>query len=84
MLHNPMQMLAFANNEIRESFGLQISIQKCISVIWMAIIFPIKEILIKLNSESFLFYINIALLLILKKQSRLNKYNVIISCDKSA
>jgi hypothetical protein len=78
MLHNPMQMLAFANNEIKESFGLQISIQKFISVIWIAIIFPIKEILIKLNSESFLFYLNITLLLILKKQSRLNKYNVII------
>ena len=78
MLHSPMLMLAFANNEIRESIGLQISIQTFISVIWMAVIFPIKEILIKLNSESFLFYLNIALLLILKKQSRSSKNNTII------
>ena len=78
MLHSPMLMLAFANNEIRDSFGLQISIQNVIGVIWMAIIFPIKEILIKLNSESFLFYLNIALLLILTKQSRVNKCNTLI------
>jgi len=78
MLHSPMLMLAWANNEIRESFGLQTSIQRFISMAWIAIIFPIKEILIKLNSESFLFYLNIALLFILKKQSRASKNNVTI------
>ena len=78
MLHSPMLMLAFANNEIRESLGLQTSIQHFIGVVWMAIIFPIKEILIKLNSESFLFYLNIALLFILKNQSRASKNNVAI------
>ena len=78
MLHNPMQMLAFANIEVRESFVFQGGILKLISVIGAAIVFPIKEILMKLNSESFLFYLNITLLLFLKKQSRLIKHNVII------
>jgi hypothetical protein len=73
-----MKMLIFANNDIKETFGNQLNFHKIITISISLILFPFKEILNKLNSESFLFYLNIILLIISANRDRVIKYKVII------
>jgi hypothetical protein len=78
LINSPMKMLIFANNDFKGTFENQLNFQKIIMTFISLILFPFKEILNKLNSESFLFYLNIILLIISSNRDRFNKYKVII------